>query len=91
MEPVTIATTLATLVLTKTFEKAGENLAQKVIEKGGELGLLKSKLPSTAKAIGTLAQNPELAEQHPENDPKEVLVEQVEEAAKTDPKIAAAV
>lgn len=51
MEPFT-AGAIATLVLTKAFEKAGETLGEKVMEKGGKLmQLLKRKSPDTASAI----------------------------------------
>lgn len=91
MEPFT-AGAIATLVLTKAFEKAGETLGEKVMEKGGKLmQLLKRKSPDTASAIEVAAQNPELIEQQPEDYGEAVLVEKVESAANSDSEIAAAV
>jgi hypothetical protein len=83
---------IATLVLTKAIEKAGETLGQKVMEKGGKLmQLLKRKSPDTASAIEVAAQHPELVEQQPEDYGEAVLVEKVESAANSDSEIAAAV
>jgi len=91
MEPFT-AGAIATLVLTKAIEKAGETLGEKVMEKGGKLmQLLKRKSPDTASAIEVAAQHPELVEQQPEDYGEAVLVEKVESAAKSDSEIAEAV
>jgi hypothetical protein len=91
MEPFT-AGAIATLVLTKALEKAGETLGEKVMEKGGKLmQLLKRKSPDTASAIEVAAQHPELVEQQPEDYGEAVLVEKVESAANSDSEIAAAV
>lgn len=47
---------IATLVLTKAFEKVGETLGEKVVEKSGKLmQLLKRKSPDTASAIEAVA------------------------------------
>ncbi len=91
MEPFT-AGAIATLVLTKAIEKAGETLGEKVMEKSGKLmQLLKRKSPDTASAIEVAAQHPELIEQQPEDYGEAVLVEKVESAAKSDSEIAQAV
>jgi hypothetical protein len=91
MEPFT-AGAIATLVLTKAIEKAGETLGEKVMEKSGKLmQLLKRKSPDTASAIEVAAQHPELVEQQPEDYGEAVLVEKVESAANSDSEIAAAV
>lgn len=83
---------IATLVLTKAFEKGGEILGEKVLEKGGKLmQLLKRKSPDTASAIELAAQHPELVEQQPDDYGEAVLVERVESAAKSDSEIAVAV
>ncbi|MCC5667463.1 hypothetical protein LC653_27165 [Nostoc sp. CHAB 5784] len=86
MEPVTLtAAAIATLVITKAFEKTGEILGEKALEQGGNLlSLLKRKEPTTATAI-------ELAQAQPLDYGQASLVEQVEEAAKKDPEIAQAV
>ncbi|WP_196509832.1 hypothetical protein [Nostoc sp. NZL] len=86
MEPVTLtAAWIATLVITKAFEKTGEILGEKALEQGGNLlSLLKRKAPTTATAI-------ELAQAQPLDYGKASLVEQVEEAVKKDPEIAQAV
>ncbi|MEH1861729.1 MAG: hypothetical protein V7L21_27885 [Nostoc sp.] len=85
MEPVTLtAAAIATLVITKAFEKTGEILGEKALEQGGNLlSLLKRKAPTTATAI-------ELAQTQPLDYGQASLVEQVEEAAK-DPEISEAV
>lgn len=83
---------IATLVLTKAIEKAGETLGEKVMEKSGKLmQLLKRKSPDTASAIEVAAQHPELIEQQPKDYGEAVLVEKVESAANSDSEIAAAV
>jgi hypothetical protein len=84
------ATWIATLVITKAFEKTGEVLGEKALEQGGKLmQLLKRKSPDTARAIEVAAQNPKLPEQQQDN--YEILVERVKLAAKADPEIAVAV
>lgn len=90
MEPLT-ATVIATLILTKAFEKTGEELGAKALEQGGKLlALLKRKSPDTAAAIEKVAEQPALAEQEPANFGTAVLVEQVE-AATADPEVKQAV
>jgi hypothetical protein len=93
MEPISLtAGAIATLVLTKAFEKTGEVLGEKALEQSGKLmQLLKRKSPNTATAIEVAAQHPELAEQQPEDYGEAVLEERVELAAKADPEVAAAV
>ncbi|GAB4189600.1 MAG: hypothetical protein Fur006_31010 [Coleofasciculaceae cyanobacterium] len=97
IEPFSLsAGAIATLVLTKaiekTLEKTSEKLGEKVLEKGGELmKQLKRGSSDTASAIEAVAQDPELAEQEPEYYGIAVLEEKVNEAASSDPKIAAAV
>ncbi|WP_371819413.1 hypothetical protein [Tolypothrix sp. PCC 7910] len=80
------AAAIATLVITKAFEKTGEILGEKAIEQGGNLiSLLKSKEPTTAKAI-------ELAQTQPLDYGQAYLIgQQVEEAAQKDDEIAQAV
>jgi hypothetical protein len=100
MEPATLtAGAIATLVLIKATEtateKATEKLGQQVVEKGGKLlSLLKSKSPSTAKAI-------ELSQKQPLDYNQAVFdlqatmkypevvksVEEVDTAIKADPKV----
>jgi hypothetical protein len=87
MEPVTLtAAAIATLVITKAFEKTGEILGEKALEQGGKLlSLLKRKEPTTAKAI-------EQAQTQPLDYGQAYLIgQQVEEAAKKDNEIAEAV
>jgi uncharacterized protein YjgD (DUF1641 family) len=88
-EPVTLTTAaIATLILTKAFEKTGEKVTEAVWKQGEKLlALLKRKAPETAGAIEKAAQNPQLAEQQPAE--FGVLVEQVEKAA-IDPDVQAA-
>jgi hypothetical protein len=97
MEPVTMtAGAIATLVLVKATEKAGEKLGELIVDKAGKLlSLLKSKLPNTATAI-------ELSQQQPLDYNKAVLeleaamkdpevakaVEEVDTAVKADPEVA---
>ena len=86
VEPVTLtATAIATMIATKAFEKTGEKIGEAV---GGLIpkfiSALRRKDPKTADAITTVAQQPELAEQQPENYGTAVLVAEVEEAARDD-------
>ena len=89
MEPISLtAGAIATLVLTKAFEKTGEKLGENVIEQGGKLmKLLQRKSPDTASAIELVAQRPELAEQHPEIYAVPVLAKKIEAVANNDPEI----
>jgi hypothetical protein len=90
MEPLT-ATLIATLILTKAFEKTGEKLGEAALAQGGKLlAVLRRKSPDTAVAIEKVAQQPELAEQEPENFGTATLVGQVE-AATADPEVKQAV
>ncbi|MFB2769221.1 hypothetical protein ACE1AT_07985 [Pelatocladus sp. BLCC-F211] len=88
MEPTTLTVAaIATLVITKAFEKTGEILGEKALEKGGELlVLLRRKKPDTASAIEQAQQKPlDYGQAYLEATAK------VEEAAKEDPEIAQAV
>ena len=90
MEPLT-ATLIATLILTKAFEKTGERLGEAALAQGGKLlAVLRRKSPDIALAIEKVAQQPELAEQEPENFGTATLVGQVE-AATADPEVKQAV
>jgi tRNA U34 5-carboxymethylaminomethyl modifying enzyme MnmG/GidA len=84
-DPATLtAAAIATLIITKAFEKTGERLGEKVLEEGSNLlSLLRHKDPETATVI-------ELAQEQPLNYGQAVL-EKIEAAAKTDPEIAQSV
>ncbi len=84
MEPVPLTTAaIATLVLTKAFEKTNESLGEDVVKEGDKLALLlRYKFPSTASAI-------ELAQQQP-LDYGQALLEKVQAATKLDSEIAEA-
>lgn len=84
MDPATLsAAAIATLVITKAFEKTGEVLGEKALEQGGKLvRLLKERFP---KADSTLARVEEKLEDWGE------AVLEVEAAAKADPEVAEAV
>ncbi|NMF63236.1 hypothetical protein DP113_15840 [Brasilonema octagenarum UFV-E1] len=87
MEPATLtAAAIATLVITKSFEKTGEIIGEKAWNEGEKLLLLlKRKEPDTAKTI-------ELAQKQPLDYGKASLIgQQVEKAAKKDSEIAQAV
>ena len=83
---------LATLFLTKALEKGGETLGEKALEQGSKLiKLLRRKSPEAASAIEKVAEQPELAEQLPEEYGEAVLVAKIEKAAQEDSEIAEAV
>ncbi|AVH72524.1 hypothetical protein [Nostoc sp. 'Lobaria pulmonaria (5183) cyanobiont'] len=87
MEPVSLtAAAIATLVITKAFEKTGEIIGEKAWNEGEKLlVLLKRKEPSMAKVI-------EQAKTQPLDYGQAYLIgQQVEEAAKKDDEIAQAV
>lgn len=93
VEPISLtAVAIATLALTKAFEKTVETLTDKgleqVINKLSEL--LKSRNQDTARAIEMVKKNPELAQQQPENYGFPALIKKLEMAAK-DPEIASAI
>ncbi len=92
MEPVELtAAAIGSLFLTKALEKTGEKLGEEAFKQGSKLlQLLKRKSPETVSAIEKVVQNPELAEQRPEDYGVPVLVKKVEETAKADPEVAAA-
>ena len=78
------AVAIATLVLTRAFEKRGEKLGEDVLEESHRLvRLLHNKFPSTAAAV-------ELAQQQP-RDYGQTVLEEMEAATKRDPEISQAV
>ncbi|WP_392479288.1 hypothetical protein [Nostoc sp. C110] len=87
MEPVSLtAAAIATLVITKAFEKTGEIIGEKAWNEGEKLlVLLKRKEPNTAKVIEQAkTQSLDYGQAY-------LIGQQVEEAAKKDPEIAQAV
>jgi SepF-like predicted cell division protein (DUF552 family) len=87
VEPVTTLTAaaIATMIATKAFEKTGEKIGEAVVGLIPKfLSALRRKDLKTAEAIATVAQQPELAEQQPQDYGTAVLVAKVEEAAKDD-------
>jgi SepF-like predicted cell division protein (DUF552 family) len=86
VEPATLtATVIATMMATKVFEKTGEKIGEALVGSISKfLSALRRKDPKTADAIATVAQQPELAEQQPQDYGIAVLVAKVEEAAKND-------
>jgi len=82
------AATIATLIATKAFEKAGDKIGEGVWALVSKfLAALKRKDPATATAIETVAQQPELAEQQPQTYSTATLSAKVEQAAQTDAEI----
>jgi hypothetical protein len=89
VEPVLTAAAIATMIATKAFEKTGEKIGEAVVGSISKfLSALRRKDPKTADAIATVAQQPELAEQQPEDYGTAVLVAKVEAAAQDDVSIA---
>ena len=84
MEPISLtAGAIATLVVTKAFEKSGEVLGEKTLEQGGKLvQLLKARFPQVLSALARVENKPE--------DWGEAVLE-VEAAAKADDEVKAAV
>ncbi|MBE9130207.1 MULTISPECIES: hypothetical protein [unclassified Coleofasciculus] len=84
MDPITLsATAIATLVITKAFEKSGEVLGEKALEQGGKLvKLLKERFPKADSALARVEEKPE--------DWGEAVLE-IEAAAQADPEVAEAV
>lgn len=95
MEPLT-ATVLVTLFLTKTVEKLGEQMGEKLpeltkntLEKIEKLKkLLWHKAPDTASAIERVNNLPELVEQQPQEYSLKALEAKIESATKAHPEIA---
>lgn len=94
MEPLTLTTIAATLVLTKALEKTGEKLGEEVIEQGAELfKLIKERFPKIGSAIERVRQQSlpgDGGEAYLDAEFTEIAQE-VDKAASQDPKIAAAV
>lgn len=90
-DPLTAAT-IATLIITKVFEKQGEKVGEAVWQKGEALlALLRRKAGNTASAIEKLAQQPAMTAQQPVNLGEATLISEVEQLAAADPEIKAAV
>jgi SepF-like predicted cell division protein (DUF552 family) len=85
VEPVLTAAAIATMIATKAFEKTGEKIGEAVVGSISKfLSALRRKDPKTADAIVAVAQQPQLAEQQPQNYSTAVLIAKVEEAAQND-------
>ena len=87
MEPVGLtATAIATLILTKAFEKTGETLGAKVLEKAGKLtAQLKEKFPKANAAIVRAEEKPlDAGEAYLDAE----VVGEIEAAAKKDSEVA---
>jgi hypothetical protein len=84
MDPATLsAAAIATLVITKAFEKTGEVLGEKALEQGGKLvQLLQERFPKASTALARVEEKPE--------DWGEAVLE-VEAAAKKDEEVKATV
>lgn len=93
MEPLTASAIAAlTLVLSSALEETGKTLEGKVMEQVSKvIEQLKRKSPEAASAIEQAAQNPDLVIEYPEEYGVAVLVEKVEQEAKTAPELMAAV
>lgn len=61
MEPISLtAGAIATLVVTKAFEKTGEKLGEKALEQSGKLArLIHEKFPKTSEKLALVPENPE--------------------------------
>lgn len=89
MEPTSLtAAAIATLIVTKAFEKTGEKLSDNVWSLASKfLSTLKGKDPQTATAIERVAQKPELAQQEPVNYGEAVLISKVEQVVNQHPEL----
>jgi hypothetical protein len=61
MEPLSLtAGAIATLVVTKAFEKTGEVIGEKALEQSGKLvKLIKERFPKTSEKLALVPENPE--------------------------------
>ena len=89
MEPLTAgAIALITLLLDKTWDKAGEKVVDTVWGRAENLlQLLRQKAPETGGKLEKVGENPALKEQQPKDYGEAVLVEKVTEVAKVEPEI----
>ena len=93
MEHISLSVILpvATLFLTKAFEKTGEIFGEQAVKQVGKLKqLLQRKSPETATAIETVTRQPELAEANPSKYGVQALAERLQKIASADPEIAEA-
>jgi hypothetical protein len=93
VDPVSLsASTIAVLIATKAFEKTGEKLSESTWNLTSRfLTSLRHKDPDTTVAIETVAQQPDLAEQKPDEFGTAALIGKVEEAARNHPEVRQAV
>lgn len=93
MKPLTTGAIAAlTLVFSRTLEQTGERLRETVMQRFEKaIELLNSLSPETAEAIKRAEQNPDLAIEEPEDYGVSMLVEKVEQEAKTSPELRAAI
>jgi hypothetical protein len=89
MEPLTLTTVAATLVLTKALEKTGEKLGESVMEQGAKvLKLIKERFPETGSAIERGQQQSLPAGSEPYLDAEFIEIAEAVEKATQDPEIA---
>ncbi|NES80877.1 MAG: hypothetical protein F6K10_05440 [Moorea sp. SIO2B7] len=83
------AAAIATLVITKAFEKAGEELGEKAVSQSGKLvQLLRDKFPNTASVVEQTELPPlDLGEVHLD----ETVAQELERAASSEDEVKAAV
>ncbi|MFB8792197.1 MAG: hypothetical protein U7123_25960 [Potamolinea sp.] len=91
-DPVSLSVgAVAVLVATKAFEKTGEKLSESTWNLVSKfLSSLRRRDPATATAIEKVAQQPELAQQQPDDFGIAVLINKVEESVENDQEIAQA-
>jgi hypothetical protein len=89
MEPLTAgAIALVTLLLDKTWEKAGEKVVDTAFQRAVNLlNLLRKKSPETGGAIAKVVENPAVREQQPADYGEAVLVEKVTAVANANAEI----
>lgn len=96
MEPLSLtAGAIATLVVTKAFEKSGEVLGEKALEQSGKLvKLIKEKFPKASEKLALVPENPEYLGEAvlevetaaQQDDEVKATVEAIADAVKSQPK-----
>jgi hypothetical protein len=88
MDPLTVASAVALLVLTKAVEKTGEKLGEKAIEAGNEFWKsLQQKKPKTAGAIVKIAESSDLSQAEVLNLSRASIISDVQQLANQDEEV----
>jgi hypothetical protein len=85
MDPLTVASAVALLILTKAVEKTGDKLGEKVVQSGNELWKsLRQRNPETAEEILKIAESSDLSRPETLNLATPAMISDIQQLADRD-------